>query len=299
MEIVRSVLEPLDGINVAEIDWGAEASARCSVALTRRTSSSQRWTSRSDSTSDGNYRGLDGLVEYLRAWLEPFSEYYVENLDYIEAGDCVLVPSRQWGVGRGSGTRTEIELTTLFELRDGKIARIHQFDTLDEALEAAGLRSRRPPLWTKSGYRLHGKRHSVERYWAGDVGRERCPVRQPSQPLIGGTEGSSISCSRRTPRSCRSGPRSEGTTYWGRDAASQYVAAVDDSWESLRWELDEVREAGDFVLGLGHIRGRGRGTGATIDTSSGWVAQFRDGLMTRFRTCTSREEAFKAAGLSE
>jgi ketosteroid isomerase-like protein len=91
----------------------------------------------------------------------------------------------------------------------------------------------------------------------------------------------------------------EGTTYRGRDAASQYVAAVDDSWESLRWELDEVREAGDFVLGLGHIRGRGQGTGATIDTSGGWVAQFRGGLMTRFRTCTSREEALQAAGLSE
>ena len=92
----------------------------------------------------------------------------------------------------------------------------------------------------------------------------------------------------------------EGTTYRGRHAASQYVAAVDDSWDSLRWELDEVREAGgDFVLGLGHIRGRGRGTGATIDTSGGWVVQFRDGLITRFRTCTSREEAFEAAGLSE
>ena len=51
----------------------------------------------------------------------------------------------------------------------------------------------------------------------------------------------------------------EGTTYRGCDAATQYVAAVDDSWESLRWELDEVREAGDFVLGLGHIRGRGEG----------------------------------------
>jgi ketosteroid isomerase-like protein len=91
----------------------------------------------------------------------------------------------------------------------------------------------------------------------------------------------------------------EGTTYRGRDAASQYVTAVDDSWDSLRWELDEVRDAGDFVLGLGHIRGRGRGTGATIDTSGGWVAQFRDGLMTRFRTCASREEALEAAGLSE
>ena len=91
----------------------------------------------------------------------------------------------------------------------------------------------------------------------------------------------------------------ERTTYRGRDAASQYVAAVKDSWESLRWEVDEVRQAGESVLALGHIRGRGRGTGAIIDTSGGWVAQFRDGLITRFRTCTSREEALEAAGLSE
>jgi ketosteroid isomerase-like protein len=91
----------------------------------------------------------------------------------------------------------------------------------------------------------------------------------------------------------------EGTTYRGREAGSQYVAAVDDSWESLRWEVEEVREAGESVLALGHIRGRGRGTGAAIDTRGGWVAQFRDGLLTRFRTCTSREEALEAAGLSE
>jgi hypothetical protein len=33
----------------------------------------------------------------------------------------------------------EIELTTLYELRDGKIRRMHQYDTLEEAREAAGL----------------------------------------------------------------------------------------------------------------------------------------------------------------
>jgi ketosteroid isomerase-like protein len=91
----------------------------------------------------------------------------------------------------------------------------------------------------------------------------------------------------------------ERTTYRGRDAASQYVAAVEDSWESLRWEVDEVRQAGDSVLALGHIRGRGRGTGAAIDTSGGWVAQFDDGLITYFRTYTNRAEALEAAGLSE
>jgi len=91
----------------------------------------------------------------------------------------------------------------------------------------------------------------------------------------------------------------EGTTFRGPDAGSQYVAAVDESWDSLRWEVDELREVGESVLALGQIRGRGRGTGATIDTSGGWVAQFRDGLITRFRTCTSRKAALEAAGLSE
>ena len=91
----------------------------------------------------------------------------------------------------------------------------------------------------------------------------------------------------------------EGTTYKGGDAGSKYCAAVEQTWESLRWEIDEIREVGESVVALGHIRGKGRGTGARIDTRGGWVAQFRDGLITGFRTCTSREEALEAMGLRE
>ena len=91
----------------------------------------------------------------------------------------------------------------------------------------------------------------------------------------------------------------EGTTYRGNSAGSQYCSAVDETWESLRWEVDEIRGIDELAIAVGHIRGKGRETGATIDTSSGWVAQFRDGLITRFRTYTSREDALEAAGLSE
>ncbi len=31
----------------------------------------------------------------------------------------------------------------------------------------------------------------------------------------------------------------EGTVYRGPDAASQYCAAVDESWDNLRWEVEE------------------------------------------------------------
>jgi ketosteroid isomerase-like protein len=139
VEIVRSVLEPLDGINLAAIDWGVEAIREM---LGRAYSPDIELTTLASGLGSGVgefYRGLDGLVRYLHEWMEPFSEYHVENLDYIEAGECVLIPSRQWGVGAGSGARVELELTTLVELRDGQIARVHQYDTLDEATEAAGL----------------------------------------------------------------------------------------------------------------------------------------------------------------
>ena len=139
VEIVRSVVEPLDGINIAAIDWGAEAVREM---LGNAYSPDIELTTLAIPLGldvSNSYRGLDGLVEYLRTWLEPFSEYVVNTLDYIEAGDCVLVPSRQFGVGAGSGARVELELTTLSELRDGKIVRVHQYDTLEEALEAAGV----------------------------------------------------------------------------------------------------------------------------------------------------------------
>jgi ketosteroid isomerase-like protein len=140
VEIVRSLFEPLEGVNIAAIDWDAEAIRE---TLGFAYSPDVELTTLASGLGSGVgefYRGPDGLSRYLREWLEPFSEYRVEALDYIEAGDCVLIPSRQWGIGTGSGARVKIELTTLYELRDGKITRMHQYDTLAEALEAAGLR---------------------------------------------------------------------------------------------------------------------------------------------------------------
>jgi ketosteroid isomerase-like protein len=137
VEIVRSLWQPLEGVNLAVIDWSLD---EVREALGRAYSPDIELTTLASglgSGVDGIYKGPDGMAQYLREWLEPFSEYQVENLDYIDAGDCVLVPSRQWGIGSGSGARVEIQLTTLTEVRDGLIVRAHQFDTVEEAREAA------------------------------------------------------------------------------------------------------------------------------------------------------------------
>src|SRR5437588_7095164 len=70
----------------------------------------------------------------------------------------------------------------------------------------------------------------------------------------------------------------EGTVYRGPDAAAQYCAAVDESWENLGWEVEEIRDGGDWVLALGRIRGGGRTSGVAIDARAGWVARFHEGL---------------------
>ena len=137
VEIVRSVVEPMDRIDGAAIDWEADTvrkmlGATYSPDIELRTLASGTGTGLAE-----RYRGLDGLVEYLRGWLEPFGEYHVEALDFIEDGDRVLVPTRQWGIGAASGARVELDVTFAYELRDGKITRVTQYDTLGEAREGA------------------------------------------------------------------------------------------------------------------------------------------------------------------
>jgi ketosteroid isomerase-like protein len=89
----------------------------------------------------------------------------------------------------------------------------------------------------------------------------------------------------------------EDAVYEGGDAGAQYCAAVEVSWEDLRWELQEVRDGGSWVLALGHIRGRGRQSGAEIDAHGGWLAHFDGSAIKSFQTFSDRAEALAAAGL--
>jgi ketosteroid isomerase-like protein len=90
----------------------------------------------------------------------------------------------------------------------------------------------------------------------------------------------------------------EGTSYGGPDAAKQWVAAVDESWEELLVEIEETRDGGDRILALGRIRGQGRESGARIDVEAASVAYFRDGLITALHNYTNLAAAVEAAGLS-
>ena len=137
VEMVRRLWESFKGVDCTTIVWDGEAIRE----MTERFWSPDvelRW-------SRGNpearaYRGRAGVLQAFREWVEPFSEYYVEPLDFIEVGDRVVVPQRQWGVGKTSGIPVEVEVTYLYEIRDNQMTRVDEYDALDEALEAPGLR---------------------------------------------------------------------------------------------------------------------------------------------------------------
>src|SRR5436305_12765453 len=114
VDVVRALLEPFTGINVAGIDWSAEA-VREAIRSVHAPEVVLRTPQGVGIGVDAEYRGLDGLIRYLEDWLEPFSAYHVEALDDIQPVNCVLLPSHQMSIGADGAARVELEPTSLYE----------------------------------------------------------------------------------------------------------------------------------------------------------------------------------------
>jgi ketosteroid isomerase-like protein len=85
------------------------------------------------------YRGIDGARLMFTEWLEPWDEYRQEPVEFIDAGDAVIVTYRCRGSGKGSGAEVDMEVTHVLTVRDGKVATMREYMTRKEALEAAGV----------------------------------------------------------------------------------------------------------------------------------------------------------------
>jgi ketosteroid isomerase-like protein len=84
-------------------------------------------------------RGKAAITERLLEWATAFEDFRADALEFIDAGECVVVPFRYAGRVRGSGGEVAIEETNVFRLRDGKIVEVREYRTKDEALAAAGV----------------------------------------------------------------------------------------------------------------------------------------------------------------
>jgi uncharacterized protein len=90
----------------------------------------------------------------------------------------------------------------------------------------------------------------------------------------------------------------KGEPFRGHEGAREWLAALDENFETWTLVVEEFMESGETIVALGHILARGRGSGVELDQDVGWVFRVRDGKVLRLHTFLDREEALAAGGIS-
>jgi ketosteroid isomerase-like protein len=86
------------------------------------------------------YIGLEGLAEFLAAWVEAWEDWGLEVQDHIDAGDTgVVTIVRQRGRSKATGVPVEMRFGQVWTIQDGQSIRMQMYATPAETLEAAGL----------------------------------------------------------------------------------------------------------------------------------------------------------------
>ena len=137
VEIVRGMHEQMAEVNLA-VQGDDPEDQRDLIERVYAPDAEASWSTTNPEAR--TYRGHEGLMQAFSEWMGAFEEYYIDAIEFIAAGDHVVVPTRQRGTGKGSGVPVELEVTVVYTLGKGKITALREYDTLEQALEAVGLR---------------------------------------------------------------------------------------------------------------------------------------------------------------
>ena len=91
----------------------------------------------------------------------------------------------------------------------------------------------------------------------------------------------------------------EGDSYRGHEGMERFLGEMAENWEDVRFEIDERRDAGEQVVGIGRFRARGRASGVDINVPIGVFTRVRQGKIVYARFFSEPADALEAAGLSE
>jgi ketosteroid isomerase-like protein len=96
-----------------------------------------RWHVAEDEPDARVAEGVPAVIELLRGWAESFDDLRAEPREFIDCGDCVVVPVAFRGRARQTAATLEIEEAQVYLVRDGRIAAVQVFRRLEDALAAA------------------------------------------------------------------------------------------------------------------------------------------------------------------
>jgi ketosteroid isomerase-like protein len=83
----------------------------------------------------------------------------------------------------------------------------------------------------------------------------------------------------------------------GHEGMRRFIADTEEMFELFRISYTDVRDLGDRVLAIGSIRMRALESGLETDVPSAAVAEFRDGLLWRYKDYGQARLALEAVGL--
>jgi ketosteroid isomerase-like protein len=99
------------------------------------------WQTAEDEPDSRTYTGVDELRAFVAHLADPWTDRFGQAIrfeDFIDCGDWVVVPWSGRLHGHGSGIEIEVSETYAVLVRDGKIARVDEYRTVEQALEAVG-----------------------------------------------------------------------------------------------------------------------------------------------------------------
>ena len=91
----------------------------------------------------------------------------------------------------------------------------------------------------------------------------------------------------------------EGQSYRGREGLDRFLSEMAEEWDDVRFEIDETRDAGEQVVGVGRFRARGRASGVDLNVPMGVLTRVRRKRIVYIRFFSEASDALEAAGLSE
>lgn len=84
-------------------------------------------------------RGQERVAQYLRGWLDSWSDYHARPQEFLQSGDDVAALTQLRARGKNSQFEIEGEMADVFTVRDGRIARFRLYIQRSDALGALGI----------------------------------------------------------------------------------------------------------------------------------------------------------------
>jgi len=104
---------------------------------------STEWCTAADEPDQQTYRGITGLRTFVGSLTDTWEgrfEQVMEFEAFIDCGEWVVVPWSAQLRGKGSGISVQVKETYAVRVQGGKILRVEEYRSSDEALEAIGRR---------------------------------------------------------------------------------------------------------------------------------------------------------------